>query len=97
MLVFVVEGNVSMVSSNLISLREAANSIPSRPHINSVRRWILKGARGKKLDAKQVGGRWFTTHEAVQEFVDAPANVISPGRQLSASQREASEQARKIL
>jgi len=83
--------------SNLISLRQAAKSIDSRPHINTVRRWILKGTRGKRLDAKQVGGRWFTTPEAVQEFMDAPPNVISPGRQLSASQREASERARRIL
>ncbi len=83
-----------MISSDWISLREAANSIPSRPHINSVRRWILKGARGKKLDAKQVGGRWFTTSEAVQEFVDTPSNAIHPGRQLTASQRAATEQVR---
>lgn len=85
------------MNTSFLSLRDVANQLPSRPHINTIRRWILQGARGRKLDAKQVGGRWFTTPEAVQEFLDAPANVIAPGRQLSASQREASERARQIL
>jgi len=26
-----------------ISLREASNLLPSKPHINTLRRWILKG------------------------------------------------------
>jgi len=86
-----------IMNTSFLSLRDVANQLPSRPHINTIRRWILQGARGRKLDAKQVGGRWFTTPEAVQEFLDAPANVISTGRQLSASQREASERARQIL
>ena len=86
-----------IMNTSFLSLRDVANQLPSRPHINTIRRWILQGARGRKLDAKQVGGRWFTTPEAVQEFLDAPANVIAPGRQLSASQREASERARQIL
>ena len=86
-----------IMNTSFLSLRDVANQLPSRPHINTIRRWILQGARGRKLDAKQVGGRWFTTPEAVQEFLDAPANVISTGSQLSASQREASERARQIL
>ena len=84
------------MNTAFLSLRDVANQLPSRPHINTIRRWILEGARGRKLAARQVGGRWFTTPEALQEFLETPANVISPGRHLSASQRAASERAREL-
>ncbi len=86
-----------MDMNGFLSMREAVNSLPSRPHLNTIRRWILKGARGRKLDAKLIGGRWFTTKQALDEFLNTSPNSIYPGRYLSASQREASEQARKIL
>ncbi len=84
-----------MFSSPLLSLREVANSLPSRPHVNSVRRWILEGSRGRKLSAKLIGGRWFTSPEALEEFLETPANRIR-SRSLTASQRAATEQARRM-
>ena len=84
------------IAQEHISLREASNLLPSKPHINTLRRWILKGARGRKLDARLIGGRWFTTEASLQEFLDAPACPTQAPRKLTAAQREATAKARAM-
>jgi hypothetical protein len=39
-----------------------------RPHRCTVLRWSKKGIRGRRLRAEQIGGRWFVTPDAVEEF-----------------------------
>ncbi len=56
---------------SLISIVEATRLIPGRPHLATVYRWFNKGVRGGiKLETALVGGRRFTSREAVQRFVD---------------------------
>src|SRR5262245_25709166 len=56
---------------SLISLPEACKVIPGRPHLATVYRWFQRGVRGGiKLETALVGGRRFTSREAVQRFVD---------------------------
>ena len=51
-----------------------------RPHRGTLIRWAIKGCRGKRLRAETLAGRWFTTTEAVEEFLrhvsEVPANVV---------------------
>jgi hypothetical protein len=70
-----------------------------------VLRWILKGAKAPdgsrvRLEAVRLGGRWFTSREAIQRFAaaltprvdDEPAPVPrSEGAQRRASERTARE------
>ncbi len=79
-----------------LSLRDAAREIPSRPHINTLRRWILRGSRGRKLEAQMIGGRWYTTRDALREFLATPANNPFSGRRLTESQRLAAQKARQM-
>jgi hypothetical protein len=40
-----------------------------RPHRATMLRWALKGVRGTRLRAERLGGRWYTTPEAVEDFL----------------------------
>ena len=79
-----------------LSLRDAAREIPSRPHINTLRRWILRGSRGRKLEAKMIGGRWFTTRDAIKRFLENPRVSSYPTVFATESQRLATQQARQM-
>ena len=40
-----------------------------RPHRATMLRWAIKGVRGTRLRAERLGGRWYTTPEAVEDFL----------------------------
>lgn len=40
-----------------------------RPHINTLFRWVTKGVRGHRLHAVRVGRTYWTTHEAITDFL----------------------------
>ena len=51
-----------------------------RPHRGTLIRWALMGVRGKRLRAEPLAGRWFTTTEAIEEFLrhvsQPPADAV---------------------
>jgi len=51
-------------------LTEAPRDIPGRPHISTVIRWSSKGIRGGHLETVLIGGRRFTSVEAIARFID---------------------------
>lgn len=65
---------------SLITLAEAATEFErigvSKPHIESLRRWVTGGTGGVRLGVVKVGGRLYTSPEAVMRFVsDGTAGV----------------------
>jgi len=56
-----------------IPLHKASVHIPGQPHISTLHRWRSHGIRGTKLETYLVGGRRFTTREALQRFFDRVA------------------------
>lgn len=59
----------------LVSLRDAAAAFSkSRPgrsiHYVTVHRWATRGVRGVRLETTWIGGRRFTSLQAVQRFID---------------------------
>ena len=59
--------------ANAIPLTEVPNFLPRRrgkkTHYSTVYRWATKGARGRILETKLVGGILYTTQEALQRFM----------------------------
>jgi hypothetical protein len=55
---------------------EATRVVPSRPHLNTIRRWATQGVRGVKLQTVKIGGRYFTSREALGAFI---AHLSDPG------------------
>lgn len=73
-------------------LGERLGAAPSRV---SFRRWITSGIKGVVLDSILVGGRRFTSMEAINKFISATsgAPVVVPSarrrREIEAASREA--------
>jgi hypothetical protein len=58
-----------LLQENVISLQEAAHSIPGGEVASSTPlRWITRGCRGVRLEAFRRGSRWFTSREALARF-----------------------------
>jgi len=74
----------------LLTISAAATSLQHRPHVATVWRWVQSGVRGVKLETILIGGRRYTSKEALERFIDrttAAANgEVIPVR--SAKQRE---------
>ena len=68
-------------------LSKAAADVPGRPHSSTLMRWWRRGVKGVKLETVVVGGRRFTSIEAIQRFIEAlsapHSTQGSPVRQLS--------------
>lgn len=61
---------LDLASEDLFPLTDTAN-IPGRPHPTTVGRWATRGVRGIRLETVRIGGRLYTSAEAVQRFVAA--------------------------
>ncbi|MCC6796668.1 MAG: DUF1580 domain-containing protein [Candidatus Hydrogenedentes bacterium] len=68
-----------MIAEHL-TLTNAAKQCPGRPSVNAVWRWCRKGVRSRngeiiRLDHIRVGGRIFTSAEALNKFFSAVARA----------------------
>lgn len=70
----------------LITFEEAAQLLPvdTQPNVSTWWRWARQGIRGRLLETVKVGGRRYTTQEAVLRFVEAltaadPYSPTTPG------------------
>ncbi len=65
-------------------LTQAAKDVPGRPSISTLMRWASKGIRGVTLETVLIGGRRYTSVEAIGRFVrrlsSSPTETESPPR-----------------
>jgi hypothetical protein len=96
-------------NETLLTLRQAAHIFPpnakGRPvALSTVFRWIVDGVRNHRgdtvrLEAFRIAGKWLTSHEAIQRFVDrqTPAfgdpapQIRTPGVRSRAAAKAAQE------
>lgn len=92
---------IDTVTENVVSISAAARLVPGRPSVRTVWRWTTHGCRGATLETLLIGGRRFTSTEAIARFlhaINAPgAKRISPSttakrqREIEQAERELSE------
>jgi hypothetical protein len=90
----------SLISEKLISFREAVKVLPDRPHPSTMWRWCLRGVRGIRLESWVVGGRRYTTADAIARFIaatTAAANGERPASRTSRQREEAIDRADEEL
>lgn len=58
-----------ILTEDLLTITDAAKELPQRPHCSTLQRWRKRGIRGVKLEAALIGGRWFTSRQALRRFV----------------------------
>ena len=67
---------IDIETEEMVPITRSPMHIPGRPHISTVVRWCTRGVRGLVLESVIVGGRRFTSVEALSRFV---AHLSSPG------------------
>lgn len=94
---------IDTTTENLLSFSDAAAILPDRPHLSTLHRWRLHGVKGVQLETVLVGGRRYTSNEALARFIarttaavdgDTTGQTITTGRRerdLARVERELSE------
>ena len=62
---------IDISQETLISLAQAPKSLPGRPHISTLSRWHTRGIRGICLETLVIGGKRYTSQQALQRFAEA--------------------------
>jgi hypothetical protein len=57
--------------SDYLTLAEASHLLPGRPHLSTLMRWAFHGVKRIRLKTFVVGGRRYTTPDAIREFIEA--------------------------
>ena len=92
---------IDLQRETLITLAEAAKLIPGRPSACSIWRWRTRGVKGRKLECVKIGGRAYTSLEAIARFgiqqggTEGPLASTTRQRQRAAIERV--EQAEREL
>ena len=60
---------IDTAAERLITFCEASGRLPSKPHACTIHRWSRRGVRGVRLETVLVGGRRFTSVEALRRFM----------------------------
>ncbi len=77
-----------------ITLAQVAAIFKPRKHVNVVRRWCVNGVRGVLLESHLIGGRRYTTREAIAEFL-MKINSVKPGSTGPSDSERAAADARR--
>jgi hypothetical protein len=94
---------INALERKFIPLGKAGRLISTNPSTATLYRWALKGVDGVRLESYLVGGRRFTTAEALASFVNRASECRPPGappatsRQAEASRASAAERAEAIF
>ena len=58
-------------TEHLLSMTQAAKTLPGKPDVATLWRWRTAGCRGVKLETMLYGGRRYTSSEAIRRFLNA--------------------------
>jgi hypothetical protein len=61
----------------ILTLAEAAAA--AKVHVDTVKKWMVVGCHGDKLEGGRIGNEYRTTREALQRFM-AKRSGVDPGR-----------------
>ena len=60
---------IDIQTEKVLTFTQAAKALPGRPNVATLWRWRTAGCRGVKLETVLVGGKRYTSREAIQRFV----------------------------
>lgn len=81
----------------LITLSEASRRLPNHPSVTTLWRWWQRGVKGHKLETAQIGGKRYTSVEALQRFVDRLSASEEAPAKPALSQKQAERQRKSRL
>ena len=87
---------MSISHETLVSGGKARRAFPRVPSEATYWRWLLTGVRGVKLESMKIGGRRYTSLEAIERFLTA-LNTDARSDNKSTPQTARVEAAKKTL
>ncbi len=91
---------IDLENETLVPFSKVSGEVPGRIHLSTAHRWRLRGIRGVTLETVLIGGRRFTSKEALSRFfaaTTAAANGEAPTACTSKRRKTAIEAAEKEL
>ena len=79
---------IDYVNETPVAIQDAPKIVPGRPHVSTLYRWA--GRHRNPLETFRVGGKTFTTREAIERFI-ARCSGADPDRTPSTSRRREGE------
>ena len=85
--------SLNLQQEQVLPLGDTPKHVPGRPHLSTIYRWVAR--KNNHLETVNVGGRVFTTVEAIHRFIEGcnPAHSVSPPR----SRQQQIERAERTL
>jgi hypothetical protein len=65
------ETMIDPYAESMLPIADAPKQFPGDPALGTVWRWSKHGVGGKKLDVLHIGGRVWTSKEAIRRFIEA--------------------------
>ena len=81
------------LNENLIRIAEVPKHLPGRPDVSTVYRWLNQG----RLESLMIGGRRWTSTEAIQRFVNRSTSGAATPSDVSKRRRQEIEKAEAKL
>lgn len=88
---------IDVTTESLLTLSEAASILPGRPSVATLWRWRVRGARGRRLESVVLGGKVYTSREALQRFAYQQGGSNQPSIRTPAARERAIARAEKEL
>jgi len=85
---------IDVFAENLIAFPDVPKTLPpnngKRLHLSTLYRWAERGRHGVKLETICVGGRRFTSQEALQRFFNEVSGIKCPNTSTPTKSRQQS-------
>jgi hypothetical protein len=85
---------IDPLSESLVTFTEATKLLPGRPNLATLWRWRTAGVRGIKLESVLVGGKRYTSREALQRFVER-TTAVADGQPIPSRTSRQAERSRR--
>jgi hypothetical protein len=88
---------IDIMTEKLLTLAQAAALLPDHPSTATLWRWRVKGRNGRLLETVTLGGKVYTSVEALQRFAEQSGGVILPSMRSPTARERAINKAEREL
>jgi Protein of unknown function (DUF1580) len=88
---------IDLEHESLLTLAEASALLPGRPSLCAIWRWRTKGVRGRRLETVIIGGKPYTSREALARFAEQQGGTDTPTVRTPARRAKAIDAAEREL
>ena len=84
-------------TEDMVPFQEASRYVPGRPSLAALHRWRLNGVRGVRLETLLIGGKRFTSRQAIARMIAEQNRDETPTPAFTPKQRRTQAEAANRL